>query len=156
MGNLLLDEALFNDGPVVIFVWKNLPGWPVESVTQNLQALYQQSPADYLSGKLSYAEHIHPEDAARVFLEVSQASENPSKTNFVHEPYRYRGGDGEYHWVKDTTKIVRNAAAEVTHYVGYLIDISKDIAYESNVKRLQERLDMAWNATNDGLWDWNL
>jgi hypothetical protein len=31
-----INIELFEKGPVVVFVWKNESGWPVESVTGNL------------------------------------------------------------------------------------------------------------------------
>ncbi|MGD9969544.1 MAG: PAS domain S-box protein [Sulfuricurvum sp.] len=149
MKNRLLNIELFEKGPVVVFIWKNESGWPVESVSGNIAAIYGYTPQQYVSGELVYSDQIHPDDLPRVYEEVVSASSEPDNDAFEHAPYRYRDGKGKYRWVKDSTRIIRSESGEITHYIGYLIDITVEI-------ELQERLELAWTATNDGLWDWDV
>lgn len=149
-----IDHELFKEGPVVIFVWKNEVGWPVETVTKNLSAIYYYDPLLYTSGSLKYSDQIHPDDLERVSSEVAQAGNTPQCSSFDHKPYRYLDGKGEYRWVKDSTRIIRNADSQITHYIGYLVDITTEVALKEETVFLKERLDLAWRATNDGLWDW--
>jgi len=147
---------LFEEGPIVVFLWKNESGWPVESVTNNLLNIYGHNPKEYLSGELHYIDQIHPDDLATVSQEVSAASKNSESKSFIHKPYRYLDGSGKYRWVKDSSQIVRSENGDITHYIGYLIDISDEIELQEETNRLQERLDLAWTGINDGLWDWEI
>ena len=147
---------LFEKGPIVVFVWKNKSTWPVELVTANLQNIYGYNPTEYCSGQLNYMNQIHPDDLSRVSLEVTNASNSPESNYFTHQPYRYLDGFGKYRWVKDSTQIIRADSGEITHYIGYLIDISDEVTSQEEERSLKERSDFSWIGTVDGLWDWNI
>jgi PAS domain S-box-containing protein len=119
----MVQSALFSDGPIVVFIWENSDGWPVVDVSSNIKRLYGYDVKAYQNKSLVYSDQIHPDDLGQVFTEVIQASSG-NDTSFTHEPYRYLSSDGNYHWVSDSTTIVRNDKDEITHYVGYLTDIS--------------------------------
>ena len=147
---------LFHSGPIVVFIWKNEAGWPVESVTDNLLTIFGDDPLAYLSGQVNYADRIHPDDISRVFQEVSTASNNPECNSFTHKPYRYLDGFGKYCWVKDSSQIIRSDSGNITHYIGYLLDISDDIKLQDEANLFKERLELTWNGVGDGLWDWDI
>ena len=121
----LTHSQLFNKGPVAVFVWNKDKNWSVASVSENIEYLYGYQPQEYTDEEIYYKNQIHPDDLSRVFREVESASKDKSLTTFEHEPYRYKDKKGLYHWVKDSTLILRNEKDEITHYVGYLIDISE-------------------------------
>jgi two-component system sensor histidine kinase/response regulator len=156
MNNLLLNMELFEDGPIVVFIWKNEAGWPVESVTKNLLNIYGHNPQKYLNGELQYINQIHPDDLALVSEEVTAASNNTESNSFTHKPYRYLDGSGKYRWVKDSCQIVRSKNGDITHFIGYIIDITDEIELKEETEYLKERLLLAWNGINDGLWDWDI
>ncbi len=60
-------------GPVVVFRWRNEPGWPVEFVTPNVLDMFGHSAESLLSGDVPYASVMHPDDLERIALEVSEA-----------------------------------------------------------------------------------
>lgn len=154
--NSLYKLDLFNNGPVVIFIWKNESGWPVESITNNILDIYGHDSKQYLSGELKYVDQIHPDDLSRVFKEVATASNNPKSNSFIHQPYRYLDGSGKYRWVKDSSQIIRSENGNITHFIGYLVDVTSEIELQEETNRLKERLDLAWTGTGDGLWDWDI
>jgi len=156
MKHSAINIELFEKGPVVVFVWKNESGWPVESVTGNLLEIFGYDPSCFVLGELQYAQKIHPEELSRVFAEVKAASNNLSCNAFVHQPYRFMDAFGKYRWVKDSSQIIRSQTGEITHYIGYLIDISDEVELYEETNILKERLNLAWNGINDGLWDWNI
>ncbi len=147
---------LFNNGPVVIFIWKNESGWPVESITNNILDIYGHDSKQYLSGELKYMDQIHPDDLPRVSKEVVAASNNIESNSFVHQPYRYLDGFGKYRWVKDSSQIIRSENGDITHFIGYLVDVTIETKLQEESNRLKERLDLAWTGTGDGLWDWDI
>jgi len=127
----IIDSELFNIGPIVVFIWKNEQNWPVVSVSKNIENIYGHKQSDFLTSKLQYAKLIHEDDIQRVFKELSVASQNLSISSFLHEPYRLKTDNNSYKWVQDSTVILRENG-EITHYVGYLVDITE-------VKNLQEQ-----------------
>lgn len=54
-------ESIINKSPAVTFLWKNEEGWPVEFVTENI-SIFGYSPQDLTSGKVKFAEIVHPDD----------------------------------------------------------------------------------------------
>jgi len=118
----VIESKLFKIGPVVAFIWENKENWPVYSVSKNINKLYGYKAKEFLSSNLQYASLIHKDDINLVFDEVMQAS-NTNETSFEHQPYRLLCKDGTYKWVHDTTVILRKNGV-ITHYVGYLSDIT--------------------------------
>jgi len=140
-------------GPIVVFVWKNEAGWPVEAVSSNLSRLYGHDEEDYTSGKLHYSDQIHPDDLQRVFEEVMNASDGNGDT-IDHLPYRYQTASGGYRWVQDSTVVIRDDEGIVTHYIGYLSDITQQKELETESKFWKDRFEMAIYGSDDGIWDW--
>ena len=133
------ERAIFVRGPVVVFRWRNEPGWPVEYVSPNATEVFGHSPAAFSSGEVPYASLIHPDDADRVANEVARASEGDA-ASFVHEPYRVRHADGRTLWLYDFTHVLRDDRGAVTHYLGYVIDITPRVEAVEQARELERRL----------------
>ncbi len=132
------ERNIFVAGPVVSFKWRNAEGWPVEYVSPNVEEVLGYSVQYLTSGKMSYAELIPPEDLARVTSEVSTNSESGAN-NFIHEPYRIIRKDGRIIWIDDYTTILRNTEGEITHYLGYIIDITERRQAEEALRESEEK-----------------
>jgi len=74
-------EYIINNSPSIIFLWQNSEGWPVEFVSKNV-IQFGYTPEDFYSGKVIYADIIHPDDITRVAEEVSNYG-NEDTTEFV-------------------------------------------------------------------------
>ncbi len=135
-----LDErTAFVRGPVVLFRWRNAPGWPVEHVSPNVVEVFGYPPEDLVSGRLSYGSLVEPEDAERVGREVAEASSS-ALTGFTHAPYRIRHRDGGVRWLLDVTRIARGPDGVPTHYLGYVIDITDRVVAEQQARALERQL----------------
>ena len=124
----LSERELFARGPVVVFRWQNLPGWPVEYVSPNAAEVFGFSAEQFLAGEAIYANLIHTDDIKRVSAEVAQGSESDSAT-VVHEPYRIIRADGVTRWLYDMTHVIRDAPdAKPTHTleIGIIVVPSND------------------------------
>lgn len=111
--------GLLRGNTLIFFRWRNSEGWPVEYVTSTVQGLLGYQAEDFMSGKLIYAQLVHPDDLSRVIQEVTENSV-PGVGRFDHAPYRVLHADGSYVWVDDRTAILRNSQGAITHYFGYL------------------------------------
>lgn len=131
------ERLLFEVGPVVVFRWQNKDGWPVEYVSANVATLTGYPLEDFASGRRPYASLIHKDDLPRVFEEVTSNSAS-GVSWFVHEPYRLLRPDGKELWIADYTVVLRDASGTITHYFGYIMDITEQIERFERL-RVQER-----------------
>jgi PAS domain S-box-containing protein len=117
------DGEPFTDGPVVVFIWRNESGWPVEYVSPNVERLFGYTPAELYDADPPYAELVHDDDLWRVIEEVERHSD-PTTDRFHHEPYRMVTKGGAVRWVLDYTRILREDG-EIVGYTGYIVDITE-------------------------------
>jgi|GEM_PF-717033 len=136
-----LKEAydIISKSPVVAFLWKNAPGWPVEFVTDNVEMLFGYKAGEFTSGEVPYSGTIHPDDLERVAGEVADFSRDKGGVAFDHEPYRIVTKDGKTKWVNDSTFIRRNEKGDITHYQGLLSDITDRRRTEEALIESEER-----------------
>lgn len=94
---------------------------------------------------------VHEED--RWVLEAfPQALEK--KGRFSGE-YRIVRTDGETRWIRDEARAVMQDG-RIMHIDGVILNVTERREAEEELRKVQERLDMAIRAANEGLWDWNL
>lgn len=115
-------ESIIKRSPAVVFLWRAAEGWPVEFVSENVRQL-GYTPEDFYSGRVPFADIVHPEDLERVASEVDRHSEEGVKA-FIQE-YRVITGDGDVRWVDDRTWVRRDANGDITHYQGIILDITE-------------------------------
>ncbi|MBL8624578.1 MAG: response regulator [Myxococcales bacterium] len=150
MGDELDEREIFVEGPVVIFKWRNAAGWPVEYASANAVEVFGHGADDFVSGRVSYGEVLHPDDAGRVGREVAAGTASGAR-GWAHEHYRVLHKDGSVRWLYDYTRVIRDAAGAATHYLGYVIDISERIAAEEEARELERRLLHAQKLESLGL-----
>ncbi|MBZ5712293.1 STAS domain-containing protein [Nannocystis pusilla] len=134
----LQERLLFAVGPVVVFRWQNREGWPIEYVSPNVEQLTGYPLEDFASGRRPYASLIHEADLPQVFEEVTSHSKSGA-TWFVHQPYRILHADGRPLWIADYTVILRDERDAITHYFGYIMDITDQVEQMSRL-RAQEQV----------------
>lgn len=130
------DHDLFDEGPVICFVWKIAPGWPVVSVTKNISQLgYVQ--ADFHANKSLFYEMIHPDDLSRVTNEVTHYQ--ASDCIHFEQDYRIITKSGDVRWVHDKTMLKRDASGLATNAKGYLLDITERKVAEKDLIESREQ-----------------
>ena len=133
---------LFAHGPAVVFKWGAAEGWPVEYVSENVADVFGYTPAELRSGDQPFADRIHSADLDRVEAELA-ATDDAGIDRFCHDPYRIRTADGEWRWVLDYSKALREDG-EITHWIGYLLDITDQRRTEASLETAQDVADVGW------------
>lgn len=134
----------FVEGPVVVFTWRNEPGWPVEYVSPNVERLLGYSPAQLYDADPPYAGLIYDDDLERVIDEVETNSDR-STDRFHHEPYRMVTKAGDVRWVLDYTRILREDG-RIVGYTGYVVDVTerkKQVEYVNELNATIRSLNRA-------------
>ena len=137
---LLEVNRIISKSPVMVFIWKNLPGWPVMYVSNNVEKWLGYSSDDFISGKVIFANIVHPEDLNRVSEEVATFSGEKNRNDFAHKPYRIISKDGQVKWFDDRTSIIRDKKGNITHYEGILLDITEIILAEELLRENEKKL----------------
>lgn len=149
------ERDMFMQGPVMTFTWRNSDNWPVEQVSPNVSDLLGYTDKEFLDDSTLFVSLVHPDDLERVVREVKSGSQGQGHA-FTHEPYRLRARDGKVVWVQDHTTIVRNRSGAISHYQGYLVDITDTMNLSEELFRHKKRLEMVIQGANLGTWDWNI
>lgn len=124
--------SLFDYGDTVLFRWENDDQWSINYVSGNVGQLIEYSQEECLEGQMPYIGFIHPEDLPGLLEEVKETKENP-QIYYRPTPYRLITKSGKEKWVLDYTIVEKNAQGVVTHFLGYIVDIT-------DIKTLQEKL----------------
>ncbi|WP_158975427.1 PAS domain-containing protein [Cellulophaga sp. L1A9] len=98
--------------------------------------------------------HIHPDDHDRVVNSFNSSIEKGEY--FWEEEYRFINVNKEYSNVIDKAFIVRNDYGEALRMVGAMQDVTEKLQAIEDIKRSNERFEKVSEATNDGIWDWDL
>ncbi|OQY05457.1 MAG: hypothetical protein B6I20_01230 [Bacteroidetes bacterium 4572_117] len=132
---LIEERNIFTKGNVVVFKWVIGGKWPVEYVSQNVANVFGYSVEDFISKKINYLDIIHKEDLQRVANEV-KAAQQKNTSNFEHKEYRIVHKNGNIVWLYDYTTVLKNNKGEITHYLGYVRDITTSKLLEIEKEQL--------------------
>ncbi len=133
------EHSLFIGGPTVVFKWKAAFGWPVEYVSPNVTEQFGYRPEDLLDGRRSYESIIHPDDRERVASEIRRYDQSDVRS--YQQIYRLAHARGHYRWVNDFTVLFRDDEGRVTHYHGYVLDITEEKEAKEELERHRDHLE---------------
>jgi len=136
---LRAEHNLFIGGPTVVLKWKAAPGWPVEYVSPNVESQFGYRPEEFGGGDFLYESIIHPDDLDRVAEEIKD--QVAAGQDSYEQVYRIANREGSWRWVSDFTVVVRNGDGEITHYHGYVLDITERKNTEEELRRHREHLE---------------
>jgi diguanylate cyclase (GGDEF)-like protein/PAS domain S-box-containing protein len=145
---LVRDRDLFTKGPVTVFRWRTDEGWPIEYASKTVSQFGYEA-ADLVQRQIPYTSLIHPNDLER----VRQAEFNTSdkRYSYLGLDYRILKADGEVRWVYDYSIPVRDEGGRITHYAGYLLDITDRKQAEFELQQEKERAQITLQSIGDAV-----
>ena len=117
--------SLFDKGDSVLFKWNNDEQWSIDHVSSSVKKLLGYTQSEFMNHKITYSDCIYKMDLQDVIKEVEEGSKT-NKDFFKHEPYRIVNKNGDIKWVIDYTVIIRDSENNITHYLGYINDITQE------------------------------
>ena len=96
---------------------------------------------------------IHPDDRQMAIETVTTAAENKIDLNLE---YRVFHPDGSVHWLMSRGRPLDDENGQTTHYIGTVIDITERKKMEQDLTESKKRLTFALEATDAGVWEWDL
>ena len=144
--DLTLAHEIINSSPAVALLWKNIPQWPVQFVSDNVVNLLGYTAKEFITGKVIFKDIIHPEDEEQFIREVIN---DDKTTKFKHEPYRIITKYGVVKWVDDSSSIVRDEQGNIIYYQEIIIDVTEREL--SRQKMIQKQITLEHIAHHDAL-----
>ncbi len=114
-------QYLLAVSPAIIYTTKASGDYACTFVSENLRAIMGYTPEEMTTDPKGWPDHLHPDDAPRVFDEMPPLIERGGGT----VEYRFRHRDGHYIWIQDTFKVVYDDAGHPLELVGAWADITK-------------------------------
>ncbi|KGK99355.1 ATPase [Methanococcoides methylutens] len=128
-------ERVIENSPVVVFKWKPEKGWPIEFVSKNISQ-FGYSLEDFKSGKVTYADIVHPQDLARVEAELQKrCDEGDTKFNIE---YRILTKYGNILWADERTFIRRDEEGNVNYLQGIIVNIDERKRAEEALIKIED------------------
>ncbi|UCC56688.1 MAG: EAL domain-containing protein [Gammaproteobacteria bacterium] len=142
------ERRLFTNGPVTVFRWCAAKGWPIAYVSKTVTQFGFDD--DELVNKQSlFADMILKSDLKRVEQAKTSVPEGRHVTAGID--YRIIRNDGEIRWVYDYTIPVRDKNGKITHYAGYLLDITDRKQAEIDLLHEKERAQVTLHSIVDAV-----
>ncbi|MGD8311769.1 MAG: EAL domain-containing protein [Gammaproteobacteria bacterium] len=145
---LLQERQLFTEGPVTVFRWSAVEGWPIEYVSETVSQ-FGHNAKKLMGERTPYAAIIHPNDLHRV--REAQMVTGEHGTRFRAIDYRIMRPDGQSAWIFDYSVPIRDEYGEVTHYAGYIMDVSERKQTEFALQQEMERAQVTLGSIADAV-----
>jgi PAS domain S-box-containing protein len=138
-------ESLVNASPIAMFVCKAGGDFATTFVTEGVRTLWGYAPEEFLGQPGFWAERIHPEDVNAVYGHLARVLERGTH----RYDYRFRTKSGEYRWMHDELRVVRDRGGKPVEIAGYSFDITEQKLAETAFRESEERQKVIFNSTSD-------
>ena len=131
-------QSLVANLPGIAFRGLNQDGRPMLFISDAVEALTGWREADFIAGRISFAEVVHPEDGRRVPGEIEQAvrAGRPYQVE-----YRIRTRAGEVRWISENGRGVADEHGVVRWIDGVALDITEAKARQAEFVGVVQALD---------------
>ncbi len=113
-------QYLVDNTPAIIYCSVPSGDFKMTFVSNNAFNVLGYRPEDMVADPNFWFDHIHPDDAPAIFSSLAQVFVEGQR---AYE-YRFRAVDGNYLWMHDTLRLVRDAHGAPFEVMGSLTDIS--------------------------------
>jgi diguanylate cyclase (GGDEF)-like protein/PAS domain S-box-containing protein len=147
-------DKLFNMGPVVMIVWEDFDDGVISYISENVFDVLGYTQEEIINTEFRYAKIIHSDDLTRVKDEISSYLDK-NIDNFSQQ-YRLKKKNGEYIYVFDFTRVIKNDNNDIVKIIGYFYDQTESVLLKQEIEKKHKRLELLIDSANLGTWVLNL
>ena len=149
--------AIINRSPAVAVLARAEEPFFPEYISDNVSQ-WGYVPSDFLAQRVTYKSFVHPDDFASICHNALQRS--ALGQDRFHQQYRILTASGEVRWVADHMSVRRDAAGNISHFEGILLDITPQVEAEAAAREMSERhvfivnnlKEVVFQVSPDGCW----
>ncbi len=130
-------QFLLSSAPAVIYSRKAGDDYAPTFVSDNVKLLLGYEPEECLQDPEFWAKNAHP----HTILEVQDWVSKLFEEGYVSFDYRFRHKDGNYRWIQDESKLIRDAEGQPLEIVGFVLDTTARKEAEEALKTYKEHLE---------------
>jgi PAS domain S-box-containing protein len=130
---------LLNASPVVIFSSKPDGDYGATFVSENIIDVMGYDPKAFLEESEFWINYLHPDDVDPVLNGLT----NLFAEDFHFQEFRLLHADGNYRWILEQLRIIRDHAGSPIEILGYLLDISDRKQVELELQKAKEAAEVA-------------
>ncbi|MCT7981936.1 PAS domain S-box protein [Laspinema sp. A4] len=145
-------QYLLRSSPAVIYSRKAIGDHAVTFISSNVSTLLGYAPREFMENPSFWVNRVHPEESSCLQLGLTHLLESGKN----RDEYRFQHQNGEWRWMRDEQKLVRDDAGNPLEIVGYWADISDRKFAESALLETSARLDNILSSIDDTLWSVSL
>jgi two-component system NtrC family sensor kinase len=142
-------EYLIASASVVIYSAEAHGNYATTFQAKNVVQLTGYEPKQFLESQTFWYEHVHPDDRHIVDTEVPKLFEN----DFHAYEYRFQRKDGEYIWVRDEMKLIRDEKGKPSEIIGAWFDITERKKAEEALRQSGERYRTVLDEMEEGYYE---
>ena len=141
-------KFLLSSSSAIIYTAKVSGDYGATYISDNVLQMTGYAPHNFTGQSSFWLEHVHPDDRERILSEIHYVFELAS---YAYE-YRFQRKDGQYIWVRDEMRLVRNHIGEPLEIVGYMVDITERRIAEEAAIRGERKYRQLIELTHEGVW----
>ena len=148
-------RTLVENSPTFIYRSRPEPPWLMVNGSHSAERLCGYSANSLIQGSPAWGDIVHPEDRERLARTISEAAASASRFELE---YRIRHADGSERWVHEigAQQQILTPDGSALCLDGMISDITDRKLQEMHLRDLSTRLQLTMEATNTGLWFWDL
>jgi two-component system, NtrC family, sensor kinase len=129
-------QYLIDNTPAIIYSSVPSGDFKMTFVSNNAVNVLGYRPEQMLADPNFWFDHLHPEDAPKIFSSLAQLFVEGERTY----EYRFRSASGEYLWMHDNLRLIRDENGTPVEVIGSLSDITARKRMEQEQQELIARL----------------
>jgi len=133
-----LDEVL-KESITVVYRCEATGDYPATFISENIKRQLGYEPEQFTKDPGFWANHIHPDDRNHVFSNLGVLFEN----GYHSHEYRFLNGHGDYIWMHDELRLIKDDNGQTKDIIGNWVDITKRKQAEYEKENLHRELQQS-------------
>jgi PAS domain S-box-containing protein len=127
-------RRLLDSSPVAIYSLAAGPSPRTTFVSENVTSVLGYGAHELVNDASLWRDRLHPDDVHRTLPELGRVLEH----GVASLQYRFRHKDGHYVWVRDESKLIRDADGGPLEIVGVLEDVTSRVELDEQLRQAQK------------------